>query len=63
VECSSTTKDDKGRKDSARTLIKKLVKSHKFNILDSNSKPILDPSEVDEVQDYNYIRIYNDNIG
>lgn len=54
VECSSgREKDDKGRKDSARSLIKFLVESQQFTIFDSDSKTLVKPSEVDETQDYN----------
>lgn len=60
VECSSARdKDDKGRKDSARLLIKQLIESKQFCIQDSFGNHITDTAEVDQVTDYNYIRIYN----
>lgn len=60
VECSSARdKDDKGRKDSARILIKQLIDSQQFCIQDSFGNQITDTADVDEVSDYNYIRIYN----
>lgn len=52
VECSSARdKDDKGRKDSARILIKQLIESHKFCIQDASGNEILETAEVDEVAD------------
>jgi len=52
VECSSARdKDDKGRKDSARVLIKQLIESQKFCIQDAFGNEILETAEVDEVAD------------
>jgi len=54
VECStSKEREDKGRKENAKLLIKDLIKSKSFVIKDPNGVEIKDHIEVDNIIDYN----------